>query len=358
MHRAAGATSAEDARHRALDVRALDLDVDCGAIPDERQHIRERRYPVTAPREGNFPYLGERGQRDLETLPAVGSDVGVMVYHDDTVRGRVDIQLDPISAKLERQLERGEGVLAAEARGAAMSDQLGHRVAPDSGVWISFPRPTGRRNSGRVRQPTALPGKALTSTALWRLPPRAAMAEAAEEHDPADEALIAGWLGGGDQRAATLLVERHAPALARFVRSLGAREDADELVQDTFVKAFAALDSFRSDSSFRTWLFTIGKRLLLDRRRAGKRRGTEVGVSEDDAVTAFDALDSLVADETAVQLRGVVEKLSPTQREVFTLRVVEGLSYKEIADVVGTTEGAARVHYHNAMRTVKETIGD
>jgi RNA polymerase sigma-70 factor (ECF subfamily) len=50
--------------------------------------------------------------------------------------------------------------------------------------------------------------------------------------------------------------------------------------------------------------------------------------------------------------------LSPTQREVFLLRVNEGLSYKEIAEVAGTTEGAARVHYHNALRTVKENLDD
>jgi RNA polymerase sigma-70 factor (ECF subfamily) len=50
--------------------------------------------------------------------------------------------------------------------------------------------------------------------------------------------------------------------------------------------------------------------------------------------------------------------LSPTQREVFALRVAEGLSYKEIAEAVGTTEGAARVHYHNAMRAVKEFLDE
>jgi RNA polymerase sigma-70 factor (ECF subfamily) len=48
--------------------------------------------------------------------------------------------------------------------------------------------------------------------------------------------------------------------------------------------------------------------------------------------------------------------LSPMQREIFTLRVAEGLSYKEIASVVGSTEGAARVHYHNAVRVIKEHV--
>lgn len=184
------------------------------------------------------------------------------------------------------------------------------------------------------------------------------MADAAEERDPTDEALIAGWLNGGDQRAATLLVERHAPPLARFLRSLGARDDAEELAQDTFVKAFGALESFRADSSFRTWLFTIGRRLVLDQRRAAKRRPEEIEMGDDDVGTGFSALDGMIADETAGQLQQVIGRLSRTQREVFTLRVVEGLSYREIADVVGTTEGAARVHYHNALRTVKEAIGE
>src|SRR5690242_11673685 len=101
-------------------------------------------------------------------------------------------------------------------------------------------------------------------------------------------------------------------------------------------------------SSDLTWLFTIERRLLLDRRRAEKRRPSRVEVQEGDASTEYDALDSVVAGEAATRVQEALKHLSPTQREVFTLRVAEGLSYKEIADVVGTTEGAARVHYHNA----------
>lgn len=178
-----------------------------------------------------------------------------------------------------------------------------------------------------------------------------------EEDAATDDGLIERWRRG-DERAATLLVERHASAVARFLSSIGAREDVDELVQDTFVRAFNGLDAFRGESSVRTWLFTIARRLHVDRARAVRRRGQSVEVDEGDAVTTFDALDGMVADETVRQLWGVVSRLSRTQREVFTLRVVEGLSYKEIAEVVGTTEGAARVHYHNAMRAVKEMISD
>ena len=173
--------------------------------------------------------------------------------------------------------------------------------------------------------------------------------------DLGDMELIARWKGG-DQRAATALVARHAASLSRFAASFGEHEEVDELVQDTFVRAFASIDGFRGESSFRTWLFTIERRLLLDRRRAEKRRGARTEVRADSAVTEFDALDDMVAAESARKVRGAMAKLTPTQREVFLLRVTEGLSYKEIATTVGTTEGAARVHYHNAVRAIKEQL--
>ena len=133
-------------------------------------------------------------------------------------------------------------------------------------------------------------------------------------------------------------------------------EQVEELVQDTFVRAFASLDGFRGESSFRTWLFTIERRLLLDRRRAERRRPARVELRDDSTVTGFSALDEMVAGEAEGRIRQAIGRLTPTQREVFVLRVTEGLSYKEIADAVGTTEGAARVHFHNALRSVKEWL--
>src|SRR3978361_473000 len=152
-----------------------------------------------------------------------------------------------------------------------------------------------------------------------------------------DADLIERWTAG-DTRAATQLVGRHSQALARFAARSGERDGIEELVQDTFVRAFASLDSFRGESSLRTWLFTIARRLLLDRRRAEKRRGERGEVQEADVATEYDSLDTVVADETQLRLKAAMAKLSPTQREVFTLRVSEGMSDKEIADSVGTQE--------------------
>lgn len=172
-----------------------------------------------------------------------------------------------------------------------------------------------------------------------------------------DGVLIQRWKGG-DERAATEIVERHAPALTRFAAQLGVRSDVDELVQDTFVRAFNALEGFRAESSLRTWLFTILRRLVIDRRRAMGRRAVEVDVAEHDASTEYDALDGLVAEETSLRIRRAMDKLSPMQREVFILRVQEGRNYKDIAEILGSSEGAARVHYHNVMRTMKEALDD
>jgi RNA polymerase sigma-70 factor (ECF subfamily) len=175
--------------------------------------------------------------------------------------------------------------------------------------------------------------------------------------DETDTDLIKRWKAG-DARAATKLVGRHSEALARFAASSGERDGIEELVQDTFVRAFASLDAFRGESSLRTWLFTIERRLMLDRRRSERRARETVPVEDTDAVSEYGALDSLIADEVQERVRKSLDALSPMQRDVFTLRVQQGLSYKEIAVVVGSTEGAARVHYHNALQTVKELLRD
>jgi len=175
--------------------------------------------------------------------------------------------------------------------------------------------------------------------------------------EPTDLELIERWKAG-DTRAATKLVGRHSQALARFAASSGEREGIEELVQDTFVRAFGSLDSFRNESSLRTWLFTIERNLMLDRRRAERRDRETVPIEEADLVSEYGALDALIAEEVQERVRRSLDALSPTQREVFTLRVQQGLSYKEIAEIVNSTEGAARVHYHNAIQTVKEFLKD
>src|SRR3989440_4046766 len=89
----------------------------------------------------------------------------------------------------------------------------------------------------------------------------------AADASPTDAALIAAWQGG-DEQAAAELVRRHARALARFLAAAGAPEaDLDDLVQETFIRAFRAVGRFRGQCQFRTWLLTIGGNVLKDAAR-------------------------------------------------------------------------------------------
>jgi len=182
------------------------------------------------------------------------------------------------------------------------------------------------------------------------------MPEPTTATDEPEDAVLVARCRAGDERAATALVRRFAPSVARFVASLGERQEVEEVVQDTFVRAFASLDGFRGESSLGSWLFAIARNLVRDRVRGRASRYQVVPIEEGHAVTGHDALDAAVSDETERRLGEALDLLSPMQREVFTLRVSEGLSYREIASVVGSTDGAARVHYHNAMRAIKEFI--
>lgn len=172
-----------------------------------------------------------------------------------------------------------------------------------------------------------------------------------------DSELVEEWLGG-NERAATEIVGRHADPLARFAASLGERDEIEEIVQDTFVKAFGALDSFRGESSLRTWLFTIERRLIVDRRRSRAREPETEMIRSGTHSASSDPLEELLAGEMSERVRVVIGRLSPTQRDVFRLRAEQGMSYKEIAEVLETSEGSARVHYHNAVRVVKEFLND
>jgi RNA polymerase sigma-70 factor (ECF subfamily) len=172
---------------------------------------------------------------------------------------------------------------------------------------------------------------------------------------PTDAALIAAWQGG-DEPAAAELVRRHARALARFLAAAGAREtDVDDLVQDTLIRAFRALGQFRGQCRFRTWLMTIGGNVLKDAHRR-TRRARVVPLGDDLRATDGDPHERAEAGEAEGRLAAGLARLPRMQREVFLLRAQQGLDYDEIAAALGTTPGAARVHYHHAAKRLKECV--
>ncbi len=174
-------------------------------------------------------------------------------------------------------------------------------------------------------------------------------------HSPTDAALAAAYRRG-DERAATELVRRHAAALGRFLyASGGGASDIDDLVQETFFRAFRALAGWRGEASLRSWLFTIGGNLLRDEFRKAKGRKV-LSLEDRDMPDHADPHADLTAAETEERLRAGLAQLPRLQREVFLLRVQEGSGYEEIAVALRTTPGAARVHYHHAVKRLKELV--
>ena len=172
---------------------------------------------------------------------------------------------------------------------------------------------------------------------------------------PTDAALVAAYRRG-DERAATMLVGRHAGPVGRYLYASGApRGDVDDLVQDTFFRAFRGLDGWRGEASFRSWLFTIGGNLLRDDFR--RRKGRQMLALEDrDVPDRADPHADLVAAEAEQRIRDGLATLPRLQREVFLRRAQQGGDYEEIAAALGTTPGAARVHYHHAVKRLKELL--
>lgn len=174
--------------------------------------------------------------------------------------------------------------------------------------------------------------------------------------DPQTDAALAAAYRRGDQQAATELVRRHAEALGRFLYGCGAAAaDVDDLVQEAFFRAFRSLDSWRAEGSMRSWLFTIGGNLLRDEFRKAKGRRM-LPLEDRDVADHADPQGDLVAAEAEERLRAGLARLPRLQREVFLLRVQQGSPYEEIAAVLGTTAGAARVHYHHAVKRLKELV--
>src|SRR5205814_1977877 len=123
----------------------------------------------------------------------------------------------------------------------------------------------------------------------------------AADSSPTDAALIAAWQGG-DEQAATELVRRHARALARFLAGAGAPEaDLDDVVQETFIRAFRAVATFRGQCRFRTWLLTIGGNVLKDAHRRAKRSRV-VPLGDDLRSTDGDPHERAVAAEAEGRL--------------------------------------------------------
>ena len=152
------------------------------------------------------------------------------------------------------------------------------------------------------------------------------------------------------------MVSRHAPGVARFLAATGADPgEWDDLLQETFIRAFRSLTTWRGEAAFRSWLLSIASNLAKDQYRRRRKR-TVVTLEESDLVAKEGPAETFDAREAERRMHQGLGTLPRLQREVFLLRAQQGLDYEEIARTLETTPGSARVHYHHAVKRLKELM--
>ncbi len=176
--------------------------------------------------------------------------------------------------------------------------------------------------------------------------------------DPADdEALFARYIKG-DYSAFEQLFARYSAPLTRMMRrQIRSAEDADDLVQQTFLQLHRARNDFRSGAPLRPWLYTIAMNLRCEAVRKAVRRSSTV--TQEPARLeqhGASAPHDLTGDETRRQVRQALAQLPEGQRTVIALHWFDGLSFAQVAEVVGATVSAVKVRAHRGYKQLKASL--
>ena len=170
----------------------------------------------------------------------------------------------------------------------------------------------------------------------------------------------------GETEAFEVLVEKYKRKTFRLAYGvLRDQEEALDVAQEAFVKAFRSLPKFKGDSAFYTWLFRITMNLALDRRRQRAARARSLGTEDvppeewERTAVATDASpdDEAASSERRARIARALESLSEHHRSIIILSDIEGLSYREIAEVLAIPMGTVMSRLHNARKRLREALG-
>ena len=171
-----------------------------------------------------------------------------------------------------------------------------------------------------------------------------------------DRTLVALCLAG--RRAAfEVVVERQRRQVYQLCyRYVGNHEDAADLAQDAFIRAFKGLKGFKGSSSLSTWLYRIAVNVCLNRLalKAPKGQPLELGELVDLRAERPDA--ALLRDERAAEVRAAIRQLPPKQRATLILRIYHELPHEEIAGILGSSVGAAKANLFHALANLKKLL--
>lgn len=170
-----------------------------------------------------------------------------------------------------------------------------------------------------------------------------------------ESAALAARARDGDRAAFEQLYRRHVGRLhAVCLRITADRGAAEECTQDAFVRAWDALDRFRGDSSFATWLTRIAINVALQRLKLERRHLRLVQPGDAELLESHAAPDT--APEAGIDMEMLIATLPPAARAVFVLHTVEGYSHEEIAGMTGIAEGTCKAHVHRARQLLQTRL--
>jgi len=171
-----------------------------------------------------------------------------------------------------------------------------------------------------------------------------------------DDASLVEQSRAGDREAFGELVTRYQKKIYFLVlRFTGDGDEAWDISQEVFLRAYRGVENFRGGSSFKTWLYTIANNLLKNHcRRTGRRQF--VPLDDREIPVEGDAMERVLTREMAETLRSAVEELPYKQRMALLLRVYDGLSHREIGEVLDCSEGSVKVNFHHALNGLRKKI--
>ena len=203
----------------------------------------------------------------------------------------------------------------------------------------------------------------------------AQVAVATRQNSAGSDEDLAQLAAGGNTDAFDTLVFRYQDRVFNtLARICGSQDEAEDLAQETFLKAYRALNGFRQGSKFYTWLFRIAVNTALSRRRQDVRRKTKEGVRLDAPGSAGDDdknLKEVIADRTGSdpveqmdkemirqRVRDTLDKIDPDYRAILLLRDMEGLDYEAIAETLEISRAAVKSRLHRARLEMAKFLKD
>lgn len=150
------------------------------------------------------------------------------------------------------------------------------------------------------------------------------------------------------------VVERYGQRLYWQIRHLVTfHDDANDILQNTFLKAWAGIDSFRGEARLSTWLYRIAANESMTFIQQ-KRNTVGLDDAEADLANTLESDPYFDGDETQRQLQAAIQSLPPKQRQVFNLKYFDDMKYEEMAEVLDTSVGALKASYHIAVKKIEE----